>query len=101
MGCRAVDRVILTHFDDDHINGVEHLLARMVRGDTDDPETRRAARRWTGLLELAERYGMDVETVTEETHLPFGNARIDGFSALGRQREQRTGAHCAGFGGGA
>ena len=29
MGCRSVDRVILTHFDDDHINGVEHLLARI------------------------------------------------------------------------
>lgn len=52
------------------------------------------------LLELAERYGMDVETVTEETHLPFGNGELTIFPALGVQREQRTGAHCAGFGGG-
>ena len=48
MGCRRVDRVILTHFDDDHVNGVEHLLARMGGGDPDDPESGGRARRWTG-----------------------------------------------------
>lgn len=35
------------------------------------------------LLELAERYGMDVETVTEETHLPFGNGELTIFPPLG------------------
>ena len=34
-------------------------------------------------LELAERYGMDVETVTEETHLPFGNGELTIFPPLG------------------
>ncbi|MFR7893255.1 MAG: hypothetical protein ACLU38_03420 [Dysosmobacter sp.] len=29
----------MTHFDDDHINGVEHLLARMGAVDPDDPES--------------------------------------------------------------
>ena len=33
--------------------------------------------------ELAERYGMDVETVTEETHLPFGNGELTIFPPLG------------------
>ena len=81
MGCRRVDRVILTHFDDDHINGVEHLLARMDVKTLTVPETDGPAR--DRLLELAERYGMDVETVTEETRLPFGDGELTIFPPVG------------------
>lgn len=100
MGCRSLDRVILTHFDDDHINGVEHLLARMGAETLTIPKAEGGAA-LDRLLELAERYGMDVETVTRGDPSALWKRRIDHFSALGRQREQRTGAHCAGFGGGA
>lgn len=82
MGCRRVDRVILTHFDDDHINGVEHLLARMGAETLTIPKAEGGAA-LDRLLELAERYGMDVETVTEETHLPFGNGELTIFPPLG------------------
>ena len=29
MGCRELDYLILTHYDSDHVNGVEALFARM------------------------------------------------------------------------
>lgn len=98
-GCRRVDRVILTHFDDDHINGVEHLLARMGAENLTIPKAEGGAA-LDRLLELAERYGMDVETVTEETHLPFGNGELTIFPPWA-SAGATTGAHCAGFGGGA
>ena len=79
MGCRRVDRVILTHFDDDHINGVEHLLARMGAETLTIPKAEGGAA-LDRLLELAERYGMDVETVT---HLPFGNGELTIFPPVG------------------
>lgn len=82
MGCRRVDRVILTHFDDDHINGVEHLLARVGAETLTIPKAEGGAA-LDQLLELAERYGLDVETVTEETHLPFGNGELTIFPPLG------------------
>lgn len=82
MGCRRVDRVILTHFDDDHINGVEHLLARMGAETLTIPKAEGGAV-LDRLLELAERYGMDVETVTEETHLPFGDGELTIFPPVG------------------
>ena len=81
MGCRSLDRVILTHFDDDHINGVEHLLARMDVKTLTVPETDVPAR--DAVLDLAAVYGVAVETVTEETGLPFGDAELTIFPPLG------------------
>ena len=81
MGCRSVDRVILTHFDDDHINGVEHLLARMAVKTLTVPGADGDAR--DAVLKLAEAYGVTVETVTEETVLPFGDAELTIFPPLG------------------
>ena len=81
MGCRSLDRVILTHFDDDHINGVEHLLARMDVKTLTVPETDGPAR--DVVLDLAAVYGVAVETVTEETALPFGDAELTIFPPLG------------------
>lgn len=46
------------------------------------------------LLELAERYGMDVETVTEETHLPFGNGELTIFPPLGVSGSNELGSLC-------
>ena len=83
MGCRSVERVILTHFDDDHINGVEHLLARInvemltVPEETENDTERRE------ILRLAEQYGVAVETVTEKTVLSFGGGELTIFPPLG------------------
>ena len=82
MGCRRVSRVILTHFDDDHINGVEHLLARVSVETLTVPETADSAAR-EAVLKLAEKYGAAVETVTEKTVLPFGSAALTVFPPLG------------------
>lgn len=79
MGCRALDRVILTHFDDDHINGVEHLLTRVPVKTLTIPE----GEGHDALSELAEQYGVAVETVTAEMRLPFGDAALTIYPPLG------------------
>ena len=89
MGCRSVDRVILTHFDDDHINGVEHLLARMDVTTLTVPEMDSEARNL--VLDLAAAYGTAVETVTEETVLPFGDAELTIFPPLGTSGSNELG----------
>ena len=89
MGCRSVDRVILTHFDDDHINGVEHLLARMNVKTLTVPEMDSGAR--DAVLDLAEAYGTAVETVMEETVLPFGDAELTIFPPLGTSGSNELG----------
>ena len=90
MGCRTVNRVILTHFDDDHINGVEHLLARIpVETLTVPPAEESPAR--TRILELAAQYGVTVETVAEKRSLPLGDAEVTLFPPLGRNDSNERG----------
>ena len=89
MGCRSVDRVILTHFDDDHINGVEHLLARIDVTTLTVPEMDSEARNL--VLDLAAAYGTAVETVTEENVLPFGDAELTIFPPLGTSGSNELG----------
>ena len=57
--------MILTHFDDDHINGVEHLLARMGAETLTIPKAEGGAA-LDRLLELAERQHLDVEKIYKE-----------------------------------
>ena len=90
MGCRRVNRVLLTHFDDDHINGVEHLLARMGVETLTVPEAEDSAAR-EALLNLAEEYGVTVETVTEKTVLPFEDAELTVFPPLGTSGSNELG----------
>ncbi len=83
MGCRQVAWVILTHFDEDHINGVEHLLTRvpvdtlLMPGITENGAAREK------IEELAAAYGVTVETVREETRLPLGEAELTVYPPLG------------------
>ena len=83
MGCRSMERVILTHFDDDHINGVEHLLARINVETLTVPEETENDTERREILRLAEQYGVTVETVTEKTVLSFGGGELTIFPPLG------------------
>lgn len=89
MGCRSVSRVILTHFDDDHINGVAHLLTRVNVETLTIPAGTGDAR--TELLKLAEDYDVTVETVTEETRLPFGDAALTIYPPQGSSGSNEQG----------
>ena len=73
MGCWKLDRLILTHYDSDHINGVRDLLARMdvdtllVPELTDDGQGGE-------ILELARTHEVTVTAV--ENKVDFSTGRV-------------------------
>ena len=91
MGRTRLDLLVLTHFDSDHINGVEQLFYRMrvarvaVPGGDADPES--AAR----VMELAEREGAEVVVVDETEELSLGKAGLTLFPPLGGGTSNESG----------
>jgi len=74
MGCRKLDYLILTHFDDDHINGLDALMARI------EVET---------ILVPAERPAAEV--IGEETRISFGAAQLTVYPPLGDEDDNERG----------
>lgn len=76
VGIRSVDYIVLSHYHDDHCNGLPTLLARLKVGqlilpDIDDGDALR-----TEVLALAERYRIPVSFVHSALSLPLGEAVI-------------------------
>ena len=96
MGCYHLERLILTHYDSDHISGVESLLARMgveriLVPDAEDD----------GIAELARSHGVPVETVEERRELPLGRAALTVLPPVGTGGDNERGLSvlaCAGDG---
>lgn len=80
LGIARLDLLVLTHFDDDHVNGVDELFHRMdIRTIALPPSD---APRRSKLLALAERSGAEIVTVSELTELPFGAGKITLYPPL-------------------
>ena len=79
QGRARLDLLVLTHFDSDHVGGVEQLLYRMevariaIPAGEADPEDAAL------LLNLAEEAGTQVILVDETKYLPFGKAELTLF----------------------
>ena len=76
MGCGTLDYLILTHYDYDHVSGVEELLARVRVGTLLLPDVEDDA----GLrlrVELAARdRGAEIRYIRAETALPLGESGL-------------------------
>ena len=79
MGCGTLDYLIVTHFDADHISGVEELLARMPTERILVPEP---LSREPVLLQAAEASGAAVEVVDQRRELELGEAALTVFPPL-------------------
>ena len=83
-GYYHLDHVILTHYHDDHVNGLEVLLARMdvaeilapLPGEGDGEAHSR-------ILELAEEYGASLRYVTADETLSLGDGTLTVFAPVG------------------
>lgn len=90
MGCRKLDRLVLTHYDSDHISGVRSLLARM------DVDTLLVPELTDGgldceILELAREHSVTVETVESRTELPMGKAVLTVLPPVGEGEDNERG----------
>lgn len=83
MGCRKLDYLLLTHYDTDHVNGLEELLARVpvdtvLLPDTQDDSGTRA---W--VASTAADCGVTVRYVTCQETLPLGASELTVYPPLG------------------
>ena len=90
MGCWKLDRLILTHYDSDHVSGVRGLLARMDVGTilvpelTDDGLGRE-------ILEAAYEHGAMVEAMERKTEIPMGKAVLTVLPPVGEGKDNERG----------
>lgn len=81
MGHTTLNRLILTHYDDDHISGVTRLLSRMKVEQLLVPEKRKNPQ--DPLLAIAREQGTEVVFVNEKTNVPLGDANLTLYPPLG------------------
>ena len=79
----TLDSVVLTHYHEDHANGLAALFARMSAStiylaDIDAGEGDRA-----GVEALAERYGVEIHYVTEVTEITNGASTMNIYPPVG------------------
>ncbi len=89
MGCRKLDRLILTHYDEDHCSGVEELLARMDVKTLLVPQA--AEEDNTAVLALAESRNVQVQTVTDKLEIPAGRAVLTVYPPVGSGESNERG----------
>lgn len=79
MGCRNLDYLILTHYDSDHINGVESLLTRMAVDTVLIPPGRDENGLRDELTETVEAYGASLRVIDVEEAMSLGTAKLTVF----------------------
>ena len=79
QGRTRLDLLVLTHFDSDHVGGVEQLLYRMKVDQIAIPAGGAGPEDAEVLLALAEREGAQVILVDETKRLPFGKSELTLF----------------------
>ena len=94
QGCFRLDTLILTHYDWDHISGVEKLLARLrvarlLAPDTEDDSGLRET-----VLTAAERCGAEIELVRTEETLELGEAVLTVYPPVGESGDNQRGLAC-------
>lgn len=83
-GIRSLDAVVLTHYHADHANGLAELFSRMWVDALYLPDIAEEEGEKTAVLALAERYGIPVRYVTEETTAALGNAGMTAYPPVGK-----------------
>lgn len=90
MGCGRLDRLVLTHYDTDHISGVETLLSRMdvetlvVPGPPDSPAGE-------AVLAAARAQGTEILMLQEKTVWTLGTGTLTVYPPLGEGDSNEAG----------
>lgn len=83
MGFDRLAAIVVTHYHADHTNGLYELMARIPADKLYLPRIEDEYGVRNRLLELAERYGMDVVYVDYQTSRPVGQATLRLYPPLG------------------
>lgn len=83
LGLSRIDVVVLTHYHDDHANGVARLLERMEVGLLVLPDVERSNPLRQSILALAEEKGIETLLLTERADLTLGDSSLTIYPPLG------------------
>ena len=83
LGLNRVDVVVLTHYHEDHANGVARLLERMEVGLLVLPDVEPEDPLRQSILALAEEKGVDILLLTERADLTLGSGSLTVYPPLG------------------
>lgn len=89
QGEATLDLLVLTHFDDDHINGVSQLLSRADVQALALPE--KACQEQREILSQARDLGVDIYIIRQDTVISFGGDPVTIFSPLGDGSDNEAG----------
>lgn len=98
LGCRELDYLVLTHYDADHVNGVESLLSRMRVDTLLLPPAGEDDTVFQELTELAQSRGTTVRTVEEVQTLELGRGALRIFPPVGAGEDNERGLSVLGCG---
>lgn len=94
MGCDALDYLLLTHYDFDHVSGVRSLMARLPVKTLLIPDTEDDSGLRNQVLEIASAYDTEIQTVTSLREIPFGRASLTIYPPVGTEGDNELGLTC-------
>lgn len=87
QGIARLDGIIVTHFDKDHVGGIEYLLTRIETDRVFVPE----AEDKSGLLKTLSTPENNVESVSEDMRITFGNTEMTIFAPNSQESDNESG----------
>ena len=90
-GRTRLDAVVLTHFDDDHCNGLGQLLDRVDAAALYYPARAEDTQTRTAALEAAAAHGLALYPVSESVTLPLSGGRVTLYPAPGGENDNDSG----------
>ncbi len=91
VGESELELLMLTHFDSDHIDGVEQLLERVTVDFIAVPDIEDDSGHWAEIEALAAAYQVELIKVTEDTTVSFGSAEIEIFAPVTQDDDNNGG----------
>jgi len=98
MGHDTLEHLVLTHYDSDHVNGVNALMERMRVSTLYAPDTVDEDGLRERVAEIALSHGTKLVYLTEETQLKLGSAELTIYPPLetGKDNEEGLSVLCTG-----
>lgn len=91
-GLSALDALILTHYDSDHINGVSELMERLKISTVYIPDTQRDSVGRAEIISLCEQHGCNIELIyDDDADLGFGLASLKIYFPMGDTTSSSSG----------
>lgn len=91
LGQQRLDLLLLTHYHDDHANGLRELFSKLHIAHLVLPSTGEGESWRVEVEQMAAEQGTEIWYIESETTIPFGNANLRVFPPLSRTGDNEAG----------